>query len=88
MKNFHLSLPESTYEQLRAAAERSQVSAAAIAREAIDCWLRQERRKARHEAIAEYAAEAAGTTLDLDVDLETAGIEHLAKQGRNRSEAR
>jgi hypothetical protein len=44
---------------------------------AIDLRLRQETRKARHEAIAAYAAEAAGTVLDLDPDIEAAGIEHL-----------
>jgi hypothetical protein len=32
---------------------------------------------ARHEAIALYAAEMSGTTLDLDTNLEAAGIEQL-----------
>ena len=77
MKNFHLPLPDDTYEHLRAAAERSKVPATAIAREAIDLWLRQQARRARHDAIAAYAAEAAGTDLDLDARLEAAGIEHL-----------
>jgi hypothetical protein len=36
-------------------------------------------RKARREAIAAYAKEMAGTDLDLDPDLESAGIEYLAK---------
>ena len=82
MKNFHLPLPDETYEHLRAAAERSRVPATAIAREAIDFWLRQELRKARHDAIAAYAAEMAGSALDLDANLEAAGIEHLMKTGR------
>jgi len=43
--------------------------------------LRQQLRKARHEQIAAYAAEMAGTDLDLDPDLEAAGIEHLVKTG-------
>ena len=34
-------------------------------------------KKARHEAIAAYAAEMAGSEFDLDPDLEAAGIEHL-----------
>ena len=79
MKNFHLPLPEETYEHLRAAAARSNVPATALAREAIDFWLRQQLRKARYDAIAAYAARAAGTACDLDTDLELAGIEHLAK---------
>lgn len=82
MKNFHLPLPERTYAHLRAEAERTQVPATALAREAIDWWLREQMRKARHESIAAYAAEMAGTDLDLDPDLETAGIEHLVTAGK------
>jgi hypothetical protein len=79
MKNFHLPLPEQTYAQLRAEAERTQVPATILAREAIDLWLRHQVRVARHEAIATYAAEMAGSSFDLDADLESAGIEHLLK---------
>lgn len=84
MKNFHLPLPEETYSHLRAEAARAQVPATILAREAIDSWLRQQLRKARHHAIADYAAEVAGTSLDLDSDLESAGIEHLVKSGAKR----
>lgn len=79
MKNFHLPLPEQTYEHLKAEAERARVPTTILAREAIDTWLRQQRRKARHEAIATFALEMAGTNLDLDPDLESAAIEHLAR---------
>jgi len=82
MKNFHLPLPEQTYTHLRAEAERAQVPATALAREAIDWWLRQQLRKARHDQIAAYAAEMAGKEFDLDPDLEAAGIEHLMKSGK------
>jgi len=82
MKNFHLPLPDQTYAHLRAEAERAEVPATALAREAIDWWLRQQRRKARHDRIAAYAAEMAGTDLDLNPDLEAAGIEHLVKTGK------
>jgi hypothetical protein len=34
-------------------------------------------RNARHESIAAYAAEMAGSGLDLDADLVATGIEHL-----------
>jgi hypothetical protein len=77
MKNFHVPLPDETYDRLRTEAASSRVPATAIAREAIDFWLRQQLRKTRHEAIAAYAAETAGTALDLDPDLEAAGIDHL-----------
>jgi hypothetical protein len=82
VRNFHLPLPDQTYSHLRAEAERLQAPATALAREAIDLWLRQQLRKARHDGIAAYAAEMAGTEFDLDPDLEAAGIEHLVKSGK------
>jgi hypothetical protein len=82
MKNFHLPLPEQTYFQLRAEAERTQVPATVLAREAIDVWLEQQMRLARHAAIASYATEMAGSDFDLDPALEAAGIEHLLKNGK------
>ena len=83
MKNFHLPLPAQIYNQLRAESERAQVPATTLAREAIDLWLRQKMRQARCEAIATYAAEMAGTRLDLDPDLEAAAIVHLVKTRRS-----
>ncbi len=77
MKNFHLPLPEDTYALLRAEADRMQVPATTLAREAVDSWLRQQLRKVRQEAIAAYATEVAGTSFDLDTDLESAAIENL-----------
>lgn len=82
MKNFHLPLPEQTYARLRAEAERTGVPATTLAREAVDCWLRQQFRKTRHDEIAAYATEMAGTHLDLDSDLESAGIAHLVNAGK------
>jgi len=82
MKNFHVPLPDQTYDHLRSVAERSKVPATVLAREAIDYWIRQQLRKARHDAISAYAAETAGTSLDLDPELETAAVEHLIKTGK------
>ena len=79
MKNFHLPLPEPTYSLLKAEAERTRLPATVLAREAIDTWLKDQARRARNDAIAAYAAEVAGTDLDLDRALESAGIEHLVK---------
>ncbi len=84
MKNFHLPLPEQIYIRLRAEAERTQVPATTLAREAVDGWLRQQSRKARQDAIAAYAKEMAGTSLDLDNELESAGIEHLMKTAKTK----
>jgi len=47
-------------------------------------WLRQQLRQARHDAIVAYAAEAAGTALDLDADLEAAGIEPFTESRRRK----
>jgi len=75
MRNFHLPLPESTYRRLRDAARQAKQPATAIARYAIESWLRQERKTMLHEAIATYAAKMAGTRADLDPELETASLE-------------
>ena len=84
MKNFHLPLPEQTYMGLRSEAERTGVPATTLAREAVDCWLRQQARKARHDAITAYATEMAGTRLDLDADLESAAIEHILNTSKSK----
>lgn len=82
MKNFHLPLPEQTWSGLRAEADRAQVPATALAREAIDCWLRERAKKVRHDQIASWASEMAGTHLDLDPDLEAVAIEHLVNANK------
>jgi len=82
MRNFHWPLPEPVYAQLKSEAERQHVPATTLAREAIDQWLRQQARQARHDAIAAYAAEMAGTEVDLDPELESTGLEHLIHSDR------
>jgi hypothetical protein len=79
MKNFHLPLPEQTYAELRAEAERAQRPATLIAREAIVVWLRARKKVLRHKAIMEYATDIAGTEFDLDPALEAAAVEQLLK---------
>ena len=88
MKNFHLPLPDQTYALLRTEAERSNIPATALAREAIEQWLREQARKARHDAIASYAAEVAGSDLDMDPALESAGVEHLLSSSSSGPEKR
>jgi len=77
MHNFHIPLPEDVYSELREEAQRARRSATAVARQAIETWLRQRRRAARDQAIAVYAAKFAGTPTDFDPALEAASIEHL-----------
>ncbi len=88
MKNFHLPLPEQTYALLRTEAERSNLPATTLAREAIEHWLREQAKKARHDAIAFYAAEVAGTDLDLDPVLESAGVDHLLGSSEEQKKKR
>ena len=84
MKSLHLPLPEHTYDRLRAEAERTRRPATTLARDAIDFWLQHQQRIARHNAIAEYAAQMASTDMDLDPDLKSAAIEHLVKDNRGK----
>lgn len=84
MKNFHLPLPDATYDQLRAEAERVRMPATAVARDAIDLWLKEQRRKTVQAEIAAYAEEMAGTEFDLDRELEAAAVEHLTGPARER----
>ena len=77
MKNLHVPLPEPLYRELRAEAERERRPATDLARQAISTLLAERRRKLVYEAIQKYAKEMAGTSADLDPDLEAAGIENL-----------
>jgi hypothetical protein len=77
MRNFHLPLPEEVYRDLREEATRASRPATALARQAIELWLRHRQKVARHEAIAAFAAENAGSPLDLDTELEAASLEYL-----------
>lgn len=77
MKNFHLPLPEKTYLDLRTEAQRSHVPATSLARQAVEAWLKARRRAERKRDIAAFAAEAGGSGLDLDWDIEAAAIEFL-----------
>ena len=80
LRNFHLPLPEETYGRLREAAARAQVPATALAREAIDAWLREQARESRRRDIAAWARQMAGTSLDLDPVLEAAGLDSIGNE--------
>lgn len=77
MKNFHLPLPDRVYDDLKFEAERSQMPATSMAREAIQTWLAARKKAARKRAIAAYAAEMGGTAFDLDEALEETTLEVL-----------
>ena len=79
-RNFHVPLPDDVYQALRSEAERRRRPATALVREVLEEWLERRRAEALHEEITEYAATHAGTSADLDSDLEAAGIETLTRR--------
>ena len=83
-RNFHLPLPRRLYEALQEEAAASQRPATALARDAIEAWLRERRRAAVHEAVVAYAAKHAGTVADLDPTLEAASLESLTGRTTRR----
>lgn len=83
MENLHLPLPESVYACLQAEARRAGRPSTVLVREAVDLWLADLRRRRLDEAIQSYADGAAGTTDDLDPELEAAEVDHaIALHGR------
>lgn len=84
LRNFHLPLPDDVYRALREEAAAVKQPATAIARQAIESWLRERRKAALREAIAAYAAEHGGTAADLDPVLEAAGVSLLRPARRRR----
>jgi hypothetical protein len=81
-RNFHVPLEQAVYEQLRAEAERQSRPATDLARDAIEAWLREQRRLAVHESLAAYARAVAGTADDLDESLEQAAVDTLLGDDR------
>jgi len=85
VRNFHLPLPEPLYRRLREAAARTNQPATALARYAIETWLRQQRKTLVREAIAAYAANTAGSRDDLDEALESAAVEAWPEARRSKA---
>lgn len=75
--NFHLPLSHDLHAMLREEAERSGQPATSLAREALAQWLGQRRKQRLHEEISAFARAEAGTDLDLDEELEQAGLEAI-----------
>lgn len=73
--NFHIPLPEDLYQALRQESQRSKQPATVLARAAIEQWLGQREKELRQAAITAYALQLAGSQDDLDVELESAGLE-------------
>ena len=76
--NFHVPLPPDLYDRLRKEAEQSRKPATEIGRQAIEDYLEKRRKDALCSAIRDYATRHAGTTVDLDDELESASLENLS----------
>ena len=76
-RNFHLPLPDELYQALRLEAQRRRRPATALVREVLEQWLKRLQEEALHTEIAAYAAKHAGTSADLDSELEAAGVQTL-----------
>ncbi len=76
-KNFHLPLPEALYDELKSAAREVDLPATRFAQELMRTGLDEWRRTRRRQEIAAYARQVAGSTDDLDPDLERAGVKSL-----------
>lgn len=74
---FNLPLTPELHDQLREEAERLGKPATTIAREAIRTVLGQRKKHQLHAEIKAFASEYAGSDIDLDADLERAGLEAL-----------
>jgi predicted DNA-binding protein len=82
--NFHVPLPEQLYSRLRKLAKLQGRPATQMAKQAVEYWVEEQERLALHEEIASYAAQAAGSGEDLDVQLEATGLEHLDEMEHGR----
>ena len=68
-------MPERVYEALQHEASLLRKPATVVAREAIETWLQERKRAVVREAIAAYAVQHAGSSVDHDPVLEGAALE-------------
>ena len=80
VSNFHLPLSPELHEMLKEEAAVSGKPATTLAREALRSWLTLRQQQRLHEELAAWAAQHAGSDLDLDRDLERAGLEVLKNE--------
>ena len=81
----HVPLSADIHTRLKAEAKRSGQPATVLVREAIETWLVEREKAALHQAITRYAEAAAGTSVDLDPDMENAAVEQLLDTERDEA---
>jgi hypothetical protein len=77
MRTFHLPLPDELHEELRREATADHRPATELVRDALIGWLQARRRARVAEEIRRFALAEAGSDLDIDADVERAGVDHL-----------
>ena len=80
MKNFHLPLSEDMYNALKIESKYSKKPATQLARTAIEKWLKGRKKEMIYKEVAQYALEEGGTPHDLDVEMESIGVEYWLSQ--------
>ncbi len=78
-QNFHVPLPEALHAEIRAAAQEAGCPSTELAREFLRAGLERRRAERTARELSEYVAAMAGTTDDLDPELEAAGLENLVR---------
>jgi predicted DNA-binding protein len=82
MRNFHVPLPQELYNKLRNEAKERKQPATQIVRLVLENWFKQREQELLHQQIAAWASENAGSSFDLDEQLEEASVEHLLQKGK------
>lgn len=83
VKNLHVPLSVDVHGALKDAAARTGKSATALAREAIERYLRELKKQAVDAAVEAWAREMAGSEMDLDPMLGDAGLEFLRESSED-----
>lgn len=81
MRTFHLPLPDDLHEALRREAKADHRPATELVRDALAGWLEARRRERVAREIHRFALDHAGSELDVDPELEQAGVDHLLAEG-------
>lgn len=87
VKKLNLPLSAEMHEALFAEARRTGQPATRLVRSALEAWLLERQRARRQEEIRRFAQQAAGSTLDLDRELERAAAEELDRFDQDEDEA-
>ena len=76
-KKMSLPLPNELHDAIFAECRGMGMPASRLVRQVLEDWLKERRRIRRREEIRKFALAAAGTSLDLDPDLESSAAEEL-----------